>query len=238
MSKFTDQEKNDKILAYIDNELSKEDSIEIKKYIDSNPEAKNKYEKFKSTKTFFSQAFEPYQDQKLDNEIKNKIEDYVLEKTKKSNSLFFDYFIKIKNSFSFPNFAAGGAIAGFVGYLSLSSIPTFTNVATMNAAFNLNDKDVRKFEEVLELKRGSIDIALLENEINSVIKDKYSAVAVMERNIKTKGSKSTDDVIKIGDTIINIKRIDDCFELEIITNDISTTQSICKNVNDEWKFIE
>ena len=63
MPNLSNQEKNDLILAYIDNELNEIDTAEIKNYIESNTNAKEKYLKLKETKFFFNSAYEPFNDQ-------------------------------------------------------------------------------------------------------------------------------------------------------------------------------
>ena len=134
--------------------------------------------------------------------------------------------------FSLPNFVAGGAIAGLIGYLTLSAVPTVSTLTHMNAGFELKKPEMERIERILGNQPANLP--KLKKEIESLIVEK-STPAIDNNSVKLKSANSS-HVIKIENNLVQINKIDDCLVIKILNSSNDSTNYICQNENNEWKF--
>jgi len=226
--------KDELILAYIDNELDEETSRDIKDYIENNNEAKKIYEQIKKTKSYFLEAYEPIQKKEMPAHTENMIKNWNF---KKKATILDKLIIFWKNPI--PKYSLAPAIVvsflAFVGLGQFAAIP-LVNVAFMNADMkvspSLGSKDL---EEILNQK----NIAVSNKDLNSlvnILNQKYNRAA---KKTTMRGSNEVLKEIKFNNLSIIIKNTseDNCISLEILSDNESNIETICKLDNNNWEFI-
>ena len=223
--------KDELILAYIDNELDDETSRDIKDYIENNNEAKKIYEQLKKTKSYFLEAYEPIHKKEMPAHTENMIKNWNFKKKATILDKLIIFWKKPVAKYSL----APAFIAGFLAFVGLGTITPVINVAFMNAdmkiSSTLGSKDL---EKILNQK----NIAVSNKDLNSLVNTLNQKYNRATKKITTRGSDMILKEIQYKNVSIIIKNTseDNCISLEILSDNESNTETICKLDNSNWEF--
>jgi len=223
--------KDELILAYIDNELDEETSRDIKDYIENNNEAKKIYEQIKKTKSYFLEAYEPIQKKEMPAHTENMIKNWNFKKKATILDKLIIFWKKPVAKYSL----APAFIAGFFAFVGLGTITPVVNVAFMHAdMIKPNTLGSRDLEKILNQK----NIAVSNQDLNSLVNTLNKKYNRASKKITTRGSKVLKKIEYTNVSII-IKNTSEnnCISLEILSDNESNTETICKLDNNNWEFI-
>lgn len=229
MPNLSSQEKDDLILAYLDNELDNQTSLEIKEYIENNKEAKEKYEKLRETKSYFIKAYAPFKNIKMKSDTEAMIKNYPL----KEKVFFFN---RLSNFWKKPISKltlAPAFVAGFLGFAALNIIPQMNVAIFHNADLKSSQDNRNELEKVLNQETMSVSKKL--DDLESILNKKFTTTS---NNMTMKGPNPAFNKITYEDVTIIVKEIPekDCISLEVLSDEKSTIKLICKTEDNNWQF--
>ena len=102
----------------------------------------------------------------------------------------------------------------------------------MKAYLELKKPEMERIERILGNQPANLP--KLKKEIESLIVEK-STPAIDNNSVKLKSANSS-HVIKIENNLVQINKIDDCLVIKILNSSNDSTNYICQNENNEWKF--
>jgi len=225
-----DKSIEEKFIPYIDQELTKDEIIEVQEYLKNNEEANLRFNDLKKSRNFVQDAFNDFKVIDNDRYIDSLIENFPI-KSLDSQVENLNFLQKIIKNFSLPNFASGALIAGCLGFFAIMSPLSLQNVALNKDADQTNEmmsirSTTSQIEKILN-KESSTSVSKKLNEIEEIIKKNRNS-----NNIIIRSSKNLSNKLKIK--VIDSKTESNC--IDIIINDTSgkITYTFCKKDN-LWK---